>query len=183
VRPRASAPRSTGTGGGFKLFCEGVGPDTPSISNASRPIKPTEITLCAGNGVTEIVEVPIGFDGIVLANATDAPTFSLTKSQIFQGLAMRLPDENGQMVENTNETWSDIDANLPDLEIKVFGPPPTSGTRDAFMEIAMELGAEEYVEQIRLEGELAEAVEKAGSCAPMAPGSMPARTMPPSSRP
>lgn len=163
TRFRTPIVETTGTGGGFKLFCEGIGPDTPSISNASRTIKATEMSICRENGVTEIVEVPIGFDGIVLANATDAPVFSLTKAQIFQGLAARLPDENGELVDNPNKTWSDIDASLPDLEIKVFGPPPTSGTRDAFMEIAMELGAKEYVKEMGFEGELAEAVEKAGT--------------------
>lgn len=158
TRFRTPVVETTGTGGGFQLFCEGIGPKTPSVSNASRPIKPSEIEVCLENGVSEIVEVPIGFDGIVLANATDAPTFSLSKEQIFMGLASRVPGEDGSLIANPHETWDDVDPSLPDLEIKVFGPPPTSGTRDAFMEIAMELGAEEAVKARGLTGDAADAV-------------------------
>ncbi|MEE9381652.1 MAG: substrate-binding domain-containing protein [Hyphomonadaceae bacterium] len=132
---------TTGTGGGFKAFCQGIGPDQPSVSNASRPIKPSEITLCSDAGVTEIVEVQIGFDGIVMANAKDGPVFDLTLEEIYRALAADLPDGNGGWMENPNETWSDVAPHLPDVPILVSGPPPTSGTRDAFVEIAMERGA------------------------------------------
>lgn len=132
---------STGTGGGFKAFCQGIGPNVPSISNASRPIKASERELCASSGVTELVEVKIGFDGIVLANAKTAPDLNLTKEQIYRALAAELPDGEGGWMANPHKTWSDVSSDLPDIDILVSGPPPTSGTRDAFVEIAMEGGA------------------------------------------
>lgn len=132
---------STGTGGGFKAFCQGIGPDEPSISNASRPIKDSEKQLCADAGVTELVQVKIGFDGIVLANAKGAPELDLNKEEIFRALAAELPDGNGGWQKNPNQTWQDVADHLPDMPILVSGPPPTSGTRDAFVEIAMEGGA------------------------------------------
>ena len=141
---------STGTGGGFKAFCQGIGPDEPSISNASRPIKPSEKELCANAGVTDIVEVKIGFDGIVLANATDAPALDLTKEEIFRALVAELPDGNGGWMKNPNKTWKDVADHLPDMPILVSGPPPTSGTRDAFVEIAMEGGAKAVPEMAAL---------------------------------
>ena len=141
---------STGTGGGFKAFCQGIGPDAPSISNASRPIKPSEKELCANAGVTDIVEVKIGFDGIVLANATDAPALDLTKEEIFRALVAELPDGNGGWMKNPNKTWKDVADHLPDMPILVSGPPPTSGTRDAFVEIAMEGGAKAVPEMAAL---------------------------------
>ncbi|MEO0465048.1 MAG: substrate-binding domain-containing protein [Pseudomonadota bacterium] len=142
---RFSTPivETTGTGGGFEAFCQGVGPNQPSISNASRSIKPSEFDLCAGNGVTEIVRIKIGYDGIVLGNAKEGPVFELTKRDIYLALAAELPDGDGGWQDNPNDRWSDISPNLPDAEILVYGPPPTSGTRDAFVEIAMEGGAEE----------------------------------------
>ncbi|MEL6829008.1 MAG: substrate-binding domain-containing protein [Pseudomonadota bacterium] len=133
---------STGTGGGFKAFCQAIGPDEPSISNASRRVKDSEIALCLDAGITEVVEVKIGFDGIVLGNAKDAPELDLTKEEIFRALAADLPDGQGGWQRNPNEKWSDIGDHLPDMQILVSGPPPTSGTRDAFVEIAMEIGAE-----------------------------------------
>lgn len=132
---------STGTGGGFQAFCQAIGPDEPSISNASRRIKASEVELCQEAGITEIVEVKIGFDGIVLANATDAPELELTKDIIYRALAAELPDGQGGWVSNPNESWKDVADHLPDMQIIVSGPPPTSGTRDAFVEIAMEGGA------------------------------------------
>ncbi len=132
---------STGTGGGFKAFCRGIGPNEPSISNASRPIKASEKALCEAAGVTQLVEVKIGFDGIVLANARGAPELNFTKAQIFQALAAELPDGKGGWVKNPNKLWSDVSPELPAMAILVSGPPPTSGTRDAFVEIAMEGGA------------------------------------------
>jgi phosphate transport system substrate-binding protein len=133
---------STGSGGGFKLFCAGVGLETPDISNASRRIKESEVETCRKNGVSDIVEVKIGFDGIVIANSKAAPRYNLNKQQIFRALAKRVPIQ-GKLVANPYHKWSDIDPALPDVKIEVLGPPPTSGTRDAFVELAMEGGAEE----------------------------------------
>ncbi|PVB62957.1 substrate-binding domain-containing protein [Labrenzia sp. 011] len=131
---------STGSGAGFTLFCQGVGLDTPDITNASRRMKPSELETCETNGVTP-VEVRIGYDGIVLANSIHGPKFSLTIDQIFQALAERLP-RDGENRDNPFTNWSDIDPALPDEKIEVLGPPPTSGTRDAFVELVMERGCE-----------------------------------------
>ncbi len=131
---------STGSGGGMKLFCAGVGEGTPDITNASRRIKEKEFNLCVSNGVTP-VEVKIGFDGIVLANSKSGPDLAITREQIFLALAKEIPDANGNMIANPNKTWADVDPSLPNVKIEVLGPPPTSGTRDAFAEIALEGGA------------------------------------------
>ena len=131
---------STGSGGGMKLFCAGVGEGTPDITNASRRIKEKEFALCVENGVTP-VEVKIGFDGIVLANAKAGPELSITREQIFRALAKEVPGPDGKMIPNPYKTWADVDPSLPQAKIEVLGPPPTSGTRDAFVEIAMEGGA------------------------------------------
>ena len=132
---------STGSGGGLKLFCDGVGVDYPDITNSSRAIKQSEIDSCAGNGVTEIIEVKIGYDGIVFANAQTAPSVSLTRKDIFLALAKEVPGaKDGELVENPYRTWADVNPDLPDIRIEVLGPPPTSGTRDAFVELAMEGG-------------------------------------------
>jgi phosphate transport system substrate-binding protein len=137
---------STGSGGGLKLFCSGVGVEHPDITNASRRIKASEVALCARNGVAEIVEVKIGYDGIVLANAKGAQQFELTRRQVFMALAKQVPDPAGgnALVENPYTTWSDVDAGLPSVKIEVLGPPPTSGTRDAFVELAMEGGCKTF---------------------------------------
>jgi len=132
---------STGTGGGFKLFCAGVGVEHPDISNASRAIKKSEMETCAQNGVKEIVEVKIGYDGIVMANSKKAPVMQLTRKDIFLALAAEIPDASGNMVKNPHKTWKDVNPSLQDKKIEVLGPPPTSGTRDAFLELAMEEGA------------------------------------------
>lgn len=140
-----SAPvvESTGTGGGFKAFCGGVGPDFADITGASRAIKDSEIKLCAGNGVTDITEALIGYDGLSVAVSRNNKTeWNLTKAQIFQALAAELPDGKGGLVANPNKKWSDIDKSLPDVNITAFGPPPTSGTRDAFVELVMHPGCE-----------------------------------------
>ena len=134
---------STGSGGGLKLFCAGVGVDYPDVTNASRRIKSSEVDRCAENGVTDITEVKIGYDGIVLANSKEAAPFSITLQQLFLALAKDVPSDGG-MVPNPNQTWSDIDASLPAVEIEVLGPPPTSGTRDAFVELAMEGGCKTF---------------------------------------
>jgi phosphate transport system substrate-binding protein len=136
---------STGTGGGFKLFCAGVGVDHPDISNASRPIKDGEIETCAQNGVTEITEIKIGYDGIVLANSKAHEPYALTRAQIWLALAAKVP-VNGEMVDNPYMMWSDIDSSLPAEKIEVLGPPPTSGTRDAFVELVMDKGCETFAE-------------------------------------
>ena len=133
---------STGSGGGMKLFCAGVGTQHPDITNASRRIKASEFETCGKNGIT-VVEVKIGFDGIVLANDKSGPDITLTKQQVFQALAKQVPVD-GKLVPNPYTKWSDIDAALPDAKIEVLGPPPTSGTRDAFVELAMEGGARKF---------------------------------------
>lgn len=133
---------STGSGGGLKLFCEGLGVQTPDVTNASRQIKQSEIDRCAENGVTNITEVLVGYDGIVLANSKDAEQYELSLEHIFLALAAEVP-VNGELVPNPHKKWSDIDPSLPNKEIQVLGPPPTSGTRDAFVEIAMEGGAKQ----------------------------------------
>ena len=133
---------STGSGGGMKMFCAGVGVGHPDIANASRRIKASEFENCAKAGIT-ITEVKIGFDGIVLDNAKSAERFLLTKKQIFMALAKQVPVE-GKLVDNPYKTWRDIDPALPDSRIEVLGPPPTSGTRDAFVELAMEGGAKRF---------------------------------------
>ncbi len=128
---------ATGTGGGFKLFCSGLGEMYPDISNASRAIKKGEEELCAKNGVKDITEIKIGFDGIVLANTKEIDRYSLTKEQLFLALAKQIPSE-GKLINNPNKNWSDIDPSLPNVKIEVYGPPSTSGTRDAFVELVME---------------------------------------------
>lgn len=132
---------STGSGGGLKLFCDGVGVDYPDIANSSRAIKRSEVDSCAVNGVTEIVEVKIGYDGIVFANAISARTMKLSRADIFLALAKEVPgDAEGELIENPYTTWADVNPDLPAVKIEVLGPPPTSGTRDAFVELAMEGG-------------------------------------------
>lgn len=137
---------STGSGGGFKLFCSGVGVDFPDITNASRAIKSSEKKTCADNGVTEIVEVKIGYDGIVLANSKTVAPFELTRRDIFLALAKDVPDPANpdKLIPNPYKTWKDVNSALPDVQIEVLGPPPTSGTRDAFVELAMESGAKTF---------------------------------------
>ena len=132
---------STGSGGGLKLFCDGVGVDYPDIANASRAIKQSEVDICASNGVDGIVEVKIGYDGIVIANALNSTSINLSRADIFLALAKEVPgDADGELIENPHETWADVNPELPDTRIEVLGPPPTSGTRDAFVELAMEGG-------------------------------------------
>lgn len=135
---------STGTGGGMKLFCSGVGTDFPDITNASRRMKKSEFELCEKNGVKAIVEVMVGYDGIVLANAQKAPAFTVTRKDIFLALAKQVPNPDGSatLVDNPYTQWSEVNKSLPDMKIRVMGPPPTSGTRDAFDELAMQGGCE-----------------------------------------
>ena len=133
---------STGSGGGLKLFCAGIGVEHPDVTNASRRIKKSEVEKCAGNGVDDVVEVKIGYDGIVFANSRKAEPVSITREQIFLALAKEVPDPAGgeMLVPNPYMQWSDVDPSLPGTGIEVLGPPPTSGTRDAFAELALEGG-------------------------------------------
>ncbi len=133
---------ATGSGGGLKLFCSGVGIATPDMANASRRIKASEVANCAQNGVKNIIEAKIGYDGIVIANAKTAPIIDLTLAQLFRALAKDIPTASGQTEPNPYTTWAQIDPSLPDVKIEVLGPPPTSGTRDAFVELAMEGGCQ-----------------------------------------
>ncbi|NIA20337.1 MAG: phosphate ABC transporter substrate-binding protein [Xanthomonadaceae bacterium] len=137
---------STGSGGGLKLFSAGVGAQHPDITNASRAIKKSEFERCQKNGVKGVVEIKIGYDGITMANAKNAPTFKVSRRDIFLALAKEVPNPDGSksVVPNPYKTWKDVDPNLPAVTIKVLGPPPTSGTRDAFAELAMQGGAKTF---------------------------------------
>ena len=143
---------STGSGGGLKLFCAGVGVEHPDITNASRRIKTSEQEMCAKNGIDEIVEMKVGYDGIVLANAKSAAKMELTRKDIFLALAKQVPGADGKLIDNPYQTWKDVNPALPATKIEVLGPPPTSGTRDAFVELAMEGGAKKFADLKALRG-------------------------------
>jgi phosphate transport system substrate-binding protein len=130
---------STGTGGGMRLFCAGVGPQHADFTNASRRMTGAEFDGCKANGVTDIVEMPVGFDGIVLAVKKGSPKFTMTREHIWKALARQVP-VSGQLVANPYQRWNEIDASLPNWPIEVMGPPPTSGTRDSFVELVMDVG-------------------------------------------
>jgi phosphate transport system substrate-binding protein len=137
-----SAPvvESTGTGGGMKIFCGGIGVDHADMTGASRAMKESEFKMCVENGVTDITEALIGYDGLSIAvSRASQYDWALTEEQIFLGLAAQVP-VNGEWADNPYMKWSDIDGSLPDTAILVYGPPPTSGTRDAFVELAMHDG-------------------------------------------
>ncbi|MFK7885803.1 MAG: substrate-binding domain-containing protein [Gammaproteobacteria bacterium] len=137
---------STGSGGGLKLFCKGVGMAYPDITNASRRIKASEVALCGENNVEDIIEIKIGYDGIVLANAVNAPQLDVSRRDLFLALAKQVPNPDGSatLIDNPYITWNDVKSGLPDIDIEVMGPPPTSGTRDAFVELAMEGGCKTF---------------------------------------
>jgi len=135
---------ATGSGGGMKLFCSGIGTEYPDVTNSSRRMKESEFKQCQENGVTEIIEVLIGYDGIILANSKKSKQMSLTLKDLYLALAAKIPGPNGKLIENSNKTWQDVNALLPNIKIQVIGPPPTSGTRDAFSELAMEGGASKF---------------------------------------
>ena len=137
---------STGSGGGLKLFCNGVGIQHPDITNSSRRIKATEVEMCHRNGVNEIVEVLIGYDGIVLANSVRSKPMQLTRKDIFLALAKEVPNPDGSesLVPNPYKTWKDVNPTLSGDRIEVLGPPPTSGTRDAFAELGLEGGCKAF---------------------------------------
>ena len=142
--PQAATPiiESTGTGGGIKLFCAGVGVRYPDIVNASRRIKKSEVDDCAKNGVNQVVEVQVGIDGIVMAEANNGPAMTLSPRDVFLALAATRPDGK----PNSARTWKDVNAALPAIKIEVLGPPPTSGTRDAFNELILEAGCKTFPE-------------------------------------
>jgi phosphate transport system substrate-binding protein len=144
---KAPVVESTGTGGGMKLFCAGVGTQHPDLTNASRRMKKSEFEECGKNGVKDIFEIKVGFDGIAIAQAKTGPKFNLTLGQIWLALAKEVPEGNksgGKLVANPNKTWKDIDPSFPAAKIEVLGPPPTSGTRDSFVELAMEGGCNSF---------------------------------------
>ena len=135
---------STGSGGGLKLFCAGIGDGHPDITNASRRIKISEVEKCAGNGITEITEVKFGYDGIVIANSKKSGRMEVSLKDLFMALAKTVPAGEGKTIANPYRTWKDVNASLPATRIEVLGPPPTSGTRDAFVELAMEGGCKTF---------------------------------------
>ena len=137
---------STGSGGGMKLFCAGVDLNTPDFTNASRRIKKSEYDTCMKNGVNSITEIQIGFDGIAIANSVKAPLFRLSRKDLFLALAKKVPATDGsqKLIDNPYTTWKQVNPTLPDARIEVLGPPPTSGTRDAFAELAMEGGCKQF---------------------------------------
>jgi phosphate transport system substrate-binding protein len=139
----APVVESTGTGGGMQVFCGGVGPDHPDITGASRSMKKSEYDLCIQNGVDSVTEILIGYDGLSIAHSQQGPDLNLTKAQIFQALASEV-EVNGEIVANPYKMWSEIDPTLPAAAITVFGPPPTSGTRDAFVELVMVPGCDSF---------------------------------------
>jgi phosphate transport system substrate-binding protein len=130
---------STGTGGGMKIFCQGIGEGNPDITGASRAMKKSEFELCTKNGVTDITEIQFGYDGLSIAQSKKGKPMDLTEAQIFLALAAEVP-EGDKLVPNPYKKWSDVDKGLPDTAITAYGPPPTSGTRDAFVELAMHDG-------------------------------------------
>ena len=138
----APTVQSTGTGGGMKLFCSGVGTDYPDITNASRAMKSKEAKLCLDNGVTNVVEVIAGNDGIVFANALTGPQVELTVAQLYQAMALKVVVD-GALVTNPYTKWSEIDQSLPDIKIDVMVAPPSSGTRDAWESLVMSKGCKE----------------------------------------
>ncbi|HEY9217942.1 MAG TPA: substrate-binding domain-containing protein, partial [Phenylobacterium sp.] len=137
----AAKVESLGTGGGIKLFCGGLGASYPDIATASRQMKKSEFEACQASGVGEIVELKVGYDGIVVANARNGAEFKLTQEQLYRALAAETPNGQG-FAANTAKTWREVDPSLPADRIQVYGPPPTSGTRDAFSELALEKGGE-----------------------------------------
>ena len=146
TRFRTPKIESTGSGGGLKLFCAGIGVNHPDVANSSRRIEKSEVERCAGNGVTDVVEVKVGYDGIVLANSRKSEVMEVGRRDVFLALAREVPDPAGgeNLVPNPYRTWKDVNDTLPDTKIVVLGPPPTSGTRDAFAELALEGGCKTF---------------------------------------
>jgi phosphate transport system substrate-binding protein len=157
---RTPVIESTGTGGGMKIFCEGIGVDKVDVTNASRRMKKGEFDACQKNGVTEIIEVNIGFDGLTMAQSKTGAPMKLTLAQVFLALAEQVPAADGKLVANPHKLWSDIDRSLPSHKIEVLGPPPTSGTRDSLHELFLEKGAEQIPELKALKSADPKAFEK-----------------------
>jgi phosphate transport system substrate-binding protein len=137
---------STGTGGGIKLFCNGVGPQFPDVANASRRMRPAELQTCQKNGVKDVVEIKVGYDGIVMAENKTGASMSLTRKDVYLALAKNVPDpaNPNALIANPYTTWKDVNKSLPNTKIEVLGPPPTSGTRDSFVELYMEAGCRNF---------------------------------------
>ena len=137
---------STGTGGGIKLFCNGIGAQHPDVVNASRRMKATELKDCASKGVTEVVEVKVGFDGLTMGQSKKAKAFDLTRQQVYLAVAKQVPNPKNpaELIANPYQRWNQIDPKLPNLKIEVMGPPPTSGTRDSFHELYLEEGCKAF---------------------------------------
>ena len=150
---KAPVVELTGTGGGMKIFCQGVGEANPDLTGASRAMKKSEFELCTKNGVTDITEIQIGYDGLSIAQSKKGKPMDLTKEQIFLALAAEVPDGD-KLVANPYKKWSEIDKALPDAVITAYGPPPTSGTRDAFVELAMHEGCKSLDYFKKKKGEL-----------------------------
>ena len=137
---------STGSGGGLKLFCAGVGVEHPDMTNSSRRIKQSEVTRCDKNGVKEIVELKVGYDGIAVANSKKSKALSHTPRDLFLALAKEVPAtaDGSKRMPNPYKMWKDVNDKLPAVKIEVLGPPPTSGTRDAFVELVMDAGCKKF---------------------------------------
>lgn len=136
---------SAGSGGGFKLFCAGLGEGTPDIATASRRITAREVETCGGNGVSDIAEIQIGYDGIVLAGARGGPQLAISRDQLFRAIAKTVPLD-GKLVANPYRRWKDIDPSLPDRDIMVFGPAPNHGTRDTLVALVMDRACAQFPE-------------------------------------
>jgi phosphate transport system substrate-binding protein len=147
-QPQFKTPKveSTGTGGGIKLFCAGVGVQFPDIANASRRMKSGEFQDCVAKGVKDVSEIKFGYDGIVLANSKSSPLYKLSRRDIYLALAKQVPSKSDPNVLENNPytTWDQVNSSLPKVKIEVLGPPPTSGTRDAFVELVMESGCQSF---------------------------------------
>lgn len=145
---RFSTPKveSTGTGGGIKLFCSGIGPQHPDVANASRRMKAAEFQTCVQNGVKDILEVKIGFDGLTISESKKGKLDALTRKDVYLALAKQVPNPSNpsELIANPYKTWKDVNSSLPATKIEVLGPPPTSGTRDSFAELFMEAGCQQY---------------------------------------
>ncbi len=138
---------STGTGGGFKSFCGGVGVQHPDMTGASRAIKKDEVELCIKNGVTDIIELPIGNDGLTFAHSIKAKDVNFTKAQLWKAIAHDVVVD-GKLVKNPYKNWNEIDKSLPDLKIEILVAPPTSGTRDAWDDLVMGKGCDEAFKKL-----------------------------------
>ena len=150
---KAPVVESTGTGGGMKIFCQGVGEANPDLTGASRAMKKSEWEQCTKNGVTDITELQIGYDGLSVAQSKKGKPIDLSRAQLYLALASEIP-AGDKLVPNPHKKWSDVDKSLPDVAITVYGPPPTSGTRDAFVELAMHEGCKALDYYKQKKGEL-----------------------------